>query len=173
MGIFGSGKKTIEAERQRDLALRQSHELQAQLAALQGQMNQALQHLHAIGAGDAPRVGQYLAELQRQVSGHQAELVALNTQIQQARSHLNEINVEMGLARSAVELANDGLYPYQHPADSSVALGERLQAVRAETRAMVSRKTAVQASTGLTFNNSEAQGRRLVADRAGIGGANV
>ena len=66
--------------------------------------------------------------------------------------------------RGAVEVQENGLYDFEHPAEDSIALATRLEAVRSRIKDAVRGGRATQASNSFTFNNSEAQGRKFVRD---------
>lgn len=62
------------------------------------------------------------------------------------------------------DLESNGLYAYQHPAESALDLQTRLTKVQSEIKELVRAKKAVQSSTTFTFNGSASEGSRWVAD---------
>jgi len=69
----------------------------------------------------------------------------------------------MNLADTVI-MVDAGLMGYAHPAQSSVALGERLDNVRSQIKSMIRNKSAINADSGFTFNGSAAKGRKFVSD---------
>jgi len=107
-----------------------------------------------------------------------SERARLDDQITQARSALAALEVsvdklrvtEKQLGDSLVRLRNDGivqefgLYDYENPAESSVALGTELESVRSEMKRAVREGQAATATANFTFNNSTAKGKKFVQD---------
>jgi len=61
-----------------------------------------------------------------------------------------------------------GIYQYHHPAESSVALRNELDSVRAAIKRCVREKSAISGSANVTFGDSAAQGRKFVSDMSRI-----
>ena len=61
-----------------------------------------------------------------------------------------------------------GIYQYHHPAESSVALRNELDSVRAAIKRCVREKSAISGSANVTFGDSAAQGREFVSDMSRI-----
>ena len=91
----------------------------------------------------------------------EAEKAQIEQQITQARAQLVE-------EQARAELQDVGLYQYHHPAESSVALRNELDAVRAAIKRCVRDKGAISATVNFTYNNSSAQGRKFVSDMSRI-----
>ena len=60
------------------------------------------------------------------------------------------------------------MYQYHHPAESSVALRNELDSVRAAIKRCVRDKGAISATANFTYNNSSTQGRKFVSDMSRI-----
>lgn len=104
---------------------------------------------------------QRLQALDAALSQRDAQVRAADREIRSRAQRLADLDVHLA---DAQVLTDAGLSSYPHPAESSVRLKERLDDTRAKIKKMVRDKTAVQASTTFTFNNSAAQGRKFVAD---------
>lgn len=116
----------------------------------------AAQDLEAFEAERKRREAE-LAALDREKERARQQLGGLETKISQARNELVEVRFE-------AELQGMALFDFQHPAESSAILKDRLDQVRREYKQMVRDKTAAQGSEGFTFNNSAAKGRKFVKD---------
>lgn len=104
---------------------------------------------------------QRLQALDAALSQRDAQVRAADREIRSRAQWLADLDVHLADAQI---LTDAGLSSYPHPAESSVRLKERLDDTRAKIKKMVRDKTAAQASTTFTFNNSAAQGRKFVAD---------
>ncbi|AGB23008.1 small-conductance mechanosensitive channel [Mycobacterium sp. JS623] len=139
--LFGARKLAEELQEQNQELQRENEELRAALA-----------RVHAMELVDVEaEVKRQEAEVQRL----RAEKASLESEIEQARSDLVE-------TQGLVQLQDVGLYDYHHPAESSVALREQLDAVRGRIKQFANPKSAIMANHNFTFNNSAAQGRRFV-----------
>jgi hypothetical protein len=85
----------------------------------------------------------------------------LEAQIQAARAELVEVT-------TTADLQGVGLFDYDHPAETSAELASRLEALRYTIKNAVRDKKAVTATSGFTFNGSEAQGRKFVGDMSKV-----
>lgn len=113
-----------------------------------------------------------------EVATREAKLAALNEEISAAQlraadvaSYLTAVSRERDAVaaevvnlREAAELQEFGIYDYEHPAERSVMLATELEGLRAEIKDAVRRGVATEATTGFTFNNSAAKGRKFVSD---------
>lgn len=95
-----------------------------------------------------------LAELQRQIGEAQAALNSL-------KQHHVDIT-------DSISLQEVGLFDYDHPAQSSASLATELESVRSWIKGMVRDKRAVTFTTGFTFNNSAAQGKKFINDMSKV-----
>ena len=155
-------------------------------AASQQEIATLRQILAQAGGGDVLRMRDAVAQEQarydsihaeqesRRINGEQ-RLQALDTALRQRDAQVKKADQEIRsrekrLADLNVYLADAhifadaGLSSYPHPAESSIRLKQKLDDTRAKIKKMVRDKTAVQASTTFTFNNSAAKGRKFVAD---------
>lgn len=80
------------------------------------------------------------------------------------RDELHELNKTVLNLRDYAEVQDDGLYDYENPAENSVELSDKLADNKSKQKAMVKNKTAVHTTTGFTFNDSAAKGRKFLAD---------
>ena len=104
--------------------------------------------------------------------------LALREEIRSAREELSRLRADTTRAiaersaiaddivdlRDTVHLQEFGLFDFENPAESSVALGTELEAVRTEIKRVVRTGEATVASTSFVFNNSAAKGRKFVSD---------
>ncbi len=82
----------------------------------------------------------------------------------QRQQEISTLNGSLLDLRGAVEVQENGLYDFEHPAEDSIAISTRLETVRSNIKVAVRDGHATQASNSFTFNNSEAQGRKFVRD---------
>jgi hypothetical protein len=115
------------------------------------------QQLRALGAMTAAELASEEARLRESVAEISAQRDAIRSQIDEASAALADV-------RDRVELASDGLYAYQHPAETSLELQTRLSIVQNQIKDMVRSKSAVTTSATFTFNGSAVEGRRWVGD---------
>src|SRR5690606_31988280 len=66
--------------------------------------------------------------------------------------------------REVAGLQEYGLYDYENPAESSVALATELESLTTQIKQMVRAGQATVATSAFVFNNNAAQGRKFVAD---------
>ncbi|WJM14651.1 DUF4041 domain-containing protein [Microbacterium arborescens] len=112
-----------------------------------------------------------LADLDAAKVRIQAETARAEADLDRARSgafaaHQEKATVASQLIdlRNQIELQEFGLFDFEHPAESSVALATDLESVRSEIKSQVRAGRATQATQSFTFNNSAAKGRKFVAD---------
>jgi hypothetical protein len=113
--------------------------------------------LRELGAMTAAELASEEARLREAVAEVSAQRDSIRSQVDEASAALADV-------RDRVELASDGLYAYQHPAESSLELQTRLTIVQNQIKDMVRNKLAVTTSTTFTFNGSAVEGRRWVGD---------
>lgn len=70
--------------------------------------------------------------------------------------------------RGVAGLQSMGLYDYEHPAETSVDLGEELAEVRNQIKILVAEKSATSAAAGFTYNNSVKEGDKFVRDMSSL-----
>ncbi|MFC3294905.1 DUF4041 domain-containing protein [Clavibacter michiganensis] len=105
----------------------------------------------------------------------EAELQAVDEAVHERIETRRAVDAELATARAELvdvtataELQGVGLFDYDHPAESSAELASRLEALRYTIKNAVRDKRAVTATSGFTFNGSEAQGRRFVSDMSKV-----
>jgi len=80
------------------------------------------------------------------------------------RSDIAKAKSELGSIQDQVDLANGGFHEYTNPAEASVRFKSRLDALKLEIKEMQRNKTAIIATTGFTYNNSAAEGKKFTKD---------
>jgi len=156
MGLFGSRK--------------QAEALAAQLAQSRASEKQLAAELANSGALTK-------VEIEAQINAARQELSAIRTQVANERAVAAQaINAELATlnqlrnlvinVRDAGIVQDVGLYDFEHPAESSVALMAELSNVRLQIKEQIKNNTAWSATQNFTFNNSEAKGRKFVNDLA-------
>jgi hypothetical protein len=158
---------------------KQITDLQQQVTGLQGQLQQAQTHLARIGAMEHWQVRQEVdrmrAELGRLSAAQAAEKERHAAELRHQQDVLNEkiTAVRMQVAHAQQELVpftdemvfqQAGVFRYQHPLENAEAYRQRLERITAEMKSLISDKSAVDANYDFTFNNSTAQGRKMVND---------
>jgi uncharacterized protein YkvS len=105
----------------------------------------------------------------------EAELQAVDAAVHERIETRRALDAELTAARAELvdvtttaELQGVGLFDYDHPAESSAELASRLEALRYTIKNAVRDTRAVTATSGFTFNGSEAQGRRFVSDMSKV-----
>lgn len=102
----------------------------------------------------------------------------LDSEISEARTVLANLEATIGklqvaekqLDHALINLRNEGavqeygLYDYENPAESSVALATELESVRSEMKRAVRDGQAATATSNFTFNNSTSKGKKFVRD---------
>lgn len=88
-----------------------------------------------------------------------SELRALEAEIAKRRTELVEFDDQLMLQRV-------GVYYYRHPLDNSPQYKQALDELREQIKDAIKQGDAVIASDSFVFNNSLAQGRKMVADYA-------
>lgn len=108
------------------------------------------------------------SELDVQLGVARVTLTELDAAIEARRLALTAIESELIGVRNAVDIQELGLYDYEHPAESSADLSTKLESLRFQIKAAIRDKRAANASSGFTFNGSQAQGRKFVSDMTKI-----
>jgi len=130
--------------------------------------------LREFGEIDAYRAG-VEQELQTSRVAHEQQRLATETilsglraQVADTTAEVNRVQALLIDVNAVAELQEVGLFDFEHPAQSSAELATQLEQVRYEIKNRIRDKTAVLATTGFTFNNSEAQGRKFVNDMSKV-----
>lgn len=116
------------------------------------------------GLREASDLDALTRDLRAAIDAANEQLAATRQQIQAAERERDGVAAETVNLRDTVHLQEYGLFDYENPAESSVALATELEAVRSEIKRKVRENTATTASANFTFNNSAAQGRKFVKD---------
>ncbi|GAA2178850.1 DUF4041 domain-containing protein [Brooklawnia cerclae] len=166
MGLFDGGKQ------------KRISELEAEIGRYQTANQEMAQRVQELGGGDylgfkraIDHVQAEHAHLAQEQAAAEAQLADVQAQTAKVRAELvgaqvkrDELRAEAGILAEKVALQSDGLYEYEHPAESVIRLQDELRDVTSRAKSMVSRKVATSAIANFTFNNSEAKGRKFVAD---------
>lgn len=94
----------------------------------------------------------------------QKHLFDVQQRLTVAQRELDEVNKQRVDVADIVALQEVGLFDYEHPAQSSASLATELEGVRSRIKNLVREKRAVTTTSGFTFNNSVAQGKRFLND---------
>jgi hypothetical protein len=158
---------------------KQLAELQQYAAGLQAQLQQAQAHLASIGAMEHWQVRQDVdrmrVELGQLAAAHAAEKQRHATELGRERAvhegQLAEVRARIALAQHELVPFTDemvfqqaGVFRYHHPLENAEAYRVRLEQIATEMKRLISSKEAVEANYAFTFNNSSAQGRKMVDD---------
>jgi hypothetical protein len=95
-------------------------------------------------------------------------LAGLQKQTGEAQTALNSLKQHHVDITDSISLQEVGLFDYDHPAQSSAALATELESIRTRIKATVRDKRAVTFTTGFTFNNSAAQGKKFINDMSKV-----
>lgn len=154
MGLLGPSKKVVGLEQE--------------IASLRQQVADLQQFVDATGGGQAVAVKRALDHVKANhdsfVEWANREHEKIQNDLRAEAHRVEKLRAEAIDLREMIHLQDFGLYNYEHPAENSIALGARLEDVRREMKAMISRKEAVSASTNFTFNNSTRQGKKFTSD---------
>lgn len=168
--MFG-GKAKKENEELRQYA----SQMQQYTNDLQQRVQELEHTLEETGAGDIVRVksahaaavaaheefillaDQKRAELEQGLAERHRNITELQTKVDANRAELVSVN-------SQLELQDQGLFEFPHPAEASVQLGEQLARTREQIKQMVRSKQAVNATQDFHFNGSQSQGRKFIND---------
>lgn len=124
---------------------------------LEDDLRRAQESLAEFGIADAVERVRRLESLDSAITSATSELDSLTAQISQAQ-------LDLVTVRQTVEMQEGGLYDFEHPAENSADLADDLARLRAEIKAMNKPGTAISATSNFTFNNSKAQGDKMVRD---------
>ncbi|MGG7510671.1 DUF4041 domain-containing protein [Plantibacter sp. YIM 135249] len=174
---FFNGKQvaqSLQVENDRLNALIAQHGLLsvAELdATIRGYQAQAIQVQQDIAA----QAAQAQQAQRAQADAAHAELLNVRRDIDAARAHLLSEQATLEAerrrvldVRATIDIQDLGLYDYEHPAEISATLGTSLESLRQQIKDAVRNKQAVTTTSGFTFNNSEAKGRKFVSDMSNI-----
>ncbi len=97
-----------------------------------------------------------------------AEIAGLAQQKSQLEAQISSEQQQLVEVQGQLQMQDVGLYRYHHPAETSVALNTELERIRSIIKEAIRAKSAIQANTSFTFNNSAAQGRKFVNEMSRI-----
>lgn len=123
---------------------------------LQRDNQRLFQALSEFGALDAP------ARRQR-IEDERTLEEKLGTQIVTLRHEVEDLEGQVIALRDRLDLEAVGMFDFEHAAEQSPKLAATLESLRARIRESNKVGTAITATTGFTFNNSTAQGKKFVA----------
>lgn len=108
------------------------------------------------------------AEANRQLSAATNRLAELQLDEERLRGWLATAQSQYIDLTAAIELQDAGLFDVENPANNSATLSTELEIVRTEIKRRISEKSAVSMAQRFLFNNSEAEGRKFMADMAKV-----
>lgn len=141
---FFSGKKIAE-------------ELEAENDRLRAEIASTEKLIEQFGLEDVVQRQRRIDSLVTDISAGEQELTRIGAETAAMRANL----VEM---RQSVEMQDVGLFDYEHPAETSAELADELSRLRAEVKSLNKVGEAISATSNFTFNNSKAQGNKMVKD---------
>lgn len=147
ISFFGARKRAQQLQHE-------NHDLREELA----QQRALLDRVGALG----------LAEVETQVAQVRAEIAGLAQQKSQLEAQISSEQQQLVEVQGQLQMQDVGLYRYHHPAETSVALNTELERIRSVIKEAIRAKSAIQANTSFTFNNSAAQGRKFVNEMSRI-----
>lgn len=102
------------------------------------------------------------AEAERSIAGLRAESAIISNDAKAKRAELAELLENIVEVRSRAAFQDIALFDFEHPAESSVQLKAKLDAVRREYKTIAREKKASRTTSGFTFNGSTAQGKKFL-----------
>ena len=94
----------------------------------------------------------------------EAEQASHAQAVRQRQQELAELAQQLIPFTEEAVFQDAGIFRYHHPLDNADAYKDHLSSIQAEMKEMARTGTAVECSTGFTYNNSVTQGRRLAKD---------
>lgn len=134
-------------------------DLEAQIEQRRAQIESEKKAKEAELTQMASKAADELAHQKRMKEDVETEIVSLTNEMDRIRKALLDV-------RDTESMNEVGIYDYENPAENSVKLKEQLTANREKQKQMVRDGKAVRHITNFTFNNSVAQGKRMLADMA-------
>lgn len=116
------------------------------------------------GLNDVSQLDEIKRGLHDQISAAEQELARLRAEARASEAERAQVQDEIVNLRDTAHLQEYGLFDFENPAESSVALATELESVRSEIKRLVRAGDATVATSNFTFNNSAAKGRKFVND---------
>ncbi|NNC14035.1 DUF4041 domain-containing protein [Planctomonas sp. JC2975] len=107
---------------------------------------------------------QHQSEANTRLVAAEKRLAEVQAQLTWSQQQLDLVNRERVDVADVIALQEVGLFDYEHPAQSSATLAAELESVRGQIKSLVRNKGAVTTTSGFTFNNSAAQGKKFIND---------
>lgn len=114
----------------------------------------------------ADELAQLSAKARDELAQQEKEKERIVSEIASLTKDLDKTQKALLDVRDTASMHEVGLYDYENPAESSVKLKEQLAANKQKQKQMVRDGKAVKHITNFTFNNSAAQGNRMLSDMA-------
>ena len=105
-----------------------------------------------------------LAETQSLLEGWNVKRASVREETEKAEAELKDLKAQIIDKGEALEIQSFGLYNPRYSFMRADEYRSRLLEIRAKQKAMITEKTAVSGSSGWTVNDSEAKGRKMIAD---------
>lgn len=148
-------------------AKQENQRLEQENAALRQHAASLEEVINDIGGNDVLAVKEAhqraLQEFENFSESRREQIASFDQAILQKNSELQALQQKVVDLSEVETLQSSGLYYFEHPAKDSVQFEAALKDVRQEIKNMVKDKTAVQAKTNFTFNNSSAEGKKFVS----------
>ncbi len=127
--------------------------------------NERLEGLIAqYGLNEVKELDEFKRALGDQITAAELELARVRAEARAAEVERARVQDEIIDLRETTNLQEYGLFDFENPAESSVALATELESLRSEIKRMVRSGEATVATSNFTFNNSAAKGRKFVND---------
>lgn len=116
------------------------------------------------GLNEIAELDRIKADLLDQITAAHQDLARVHGEVSAAEAERHGVQQEIVNLRDVAHLQEYGLFDFENPAESSVALATELESVRSEIKQVARTGNATTASANFTFNNSAAKGRKFVND---------
>lgn len=138
-------------------ARRIAEDFEVENAQLRSELDSARKVIEQYGIEDVVERQRRIDTLKSDISVTEQALARIVAETAEARTGLVEV-------RQSGEMQEVGLFDYEHPAETSAELADELARVRAEVKSLNKVGEAISATSNFTFNNSKAQGNKMVRD---------
>lgn len=116
------------------------------------------------GLNDVSHLDAIKRGLHDQIAAAEQELARVQAEARASEEERSQVRDDIVNLRDIANLQEYGLFDFENPAESSVALATELESVRSEIKRLVRAGDATVATSNFTFNNSAAKGRKFVND---------